>query len=446
MMVRPLQPEFRIKVYGGKHLTPEEVAKTHAVKENKALDITKCVGYPVEYSEEISMINRLTFTVVRNADILLYYFYLGQNITLDGNYYSEDGSALRRVFSGSVTRIRTNFADNGIVTFTIEALAYGFQKLGKDPKTRSFPDEDGVTKFNKEEVTVTDVIKKIAEEAGMELGDIDMHPDNSDSVVNDKPFSSTNMSIQHNESDYQYLSRLARQFGCTMWTSEEDGVQKINVVHKTKAMKKQTSGIRFLYPLYGRVTEATDSEMIRHSGYSQWDRPRILRNLTVEENIADATSISRSAVYIDPETGDSKEATAKIVHNADGSNSMELYELDEARVKHVNDTMPEVAKYIRDNPPSRMPWGDGTSPYDAAYYYKRTKIVDETVAVYDGAYFGTTITAKTQMDLRIRSQRAYPIRGIVSYHSKSLLSNFMLRGLKHIWDVDGCWTELDFIR
>ena len=66
--------------------------------------------------------------------------------------------------------------------------------------------------------------------------------------------------------------------------------------------------------------------------------------------------------------------------------------------------------------------------------------------VFDKAFYGITVTAKTLLDLDIRSQRSYKIRGILSYHSKDKETSFFLRGLKHTWDNDGCWTELDFIR
>ena len=86
------------------------------------------------------------------------------------------------------------------------------------------------------------------------------------------------------------------------------------------------------------------------------------------------------------------------------------------------------------------------NPEHANYYYKTIKIYDEQTAVFDRAFFGITVTAKCNQDLDIHSQRTYKVRGILSYHSKSLNTSFFLRGLKHIWDADGNWTELDFIR
>ena len=177
-----------------------------------------------------------------------------------------------------------------------------------------------------------------------------------------------------------------------------------------------------------------------------YNRPRLLRDVTVDEDISQAYAVSRSAVYFDKNTGDYKEAISKIETDKDGNNTMTFYELDEERVAYINRTNPELADKIRSGSPTSLPWGTPDNPECASYYYKVTKIYDEQVAVFDKAFFGITVTAKCNQDLNIRSQRTYRIRGILSYHSKSLNTSFFLRGLKHIWDSDGSWTELDFIR
>ena len=179
-----------------------------------------------------------------------------------------------------------------------------------------------------------------------------------------------------------------------------------------------------------------------------FNRPRILRELTVEEDIAQAYSISRSAMYFDKDTGEYKEAVSKIEEDKDGNRSITFYELDEQRVAQVNKEQPDIADEIRENGPASLPWGTPDNPRNASYYYKAIRYYEnhDEQAVFDKAFFGITITAKCNQDLNIHSQRTYKIRGILSYHSKNLTSSYFLRGLKHIWDSDGTWTELDFIR
>ena len=181
-------------------------------------------------------------------------------------------------------------------------------------------------------------------------------------------------------------------------------------------------------------------------GDPSYDRPRLLRDVTVDEDISMAYAVSRSAMYFDKNTGEYKESISRIDTDKNGNTSITFYELDEQRVNYVHQTMPEIADKIRENGPTSLPWGTTDNPECASYYYKAIKIYDETTAVFDKAFFGITVTAKCNQDLNVHSQRTYKIRGILSYHSKNLTTSFFLRGLKHIWDSDGTWTELDFIR
>lgn len=447
-MFRPLQPQFKIRVFNGKRVHLDTLKGSNVVSSDENyIDIEPCVAFPVVYEEQASLLNTLQFTVDKNADLLLYYFYIGQSVKFHGGYYSDNQSGMRHVFSGTVTRIRTHFSDNGRVSFTVECMNYGFTKLGKDFKNFVYPDKNGSRKFaQSESLTLLEIINGIAEENNYEVGAIDLSP-SAKSVRFDK----TNIRYQKNISDWKFLTMLAQDFGCNVWVSNEDGVEKLNFVSHEKAFRMQ-SDISFLFPLYG-VTNRNlrmdntfqDSEVQKFSDMAH-NRPRILREVTVEEDISQAYAVSRSAMYFDKTTGEYKDAISKIETDKDGNNTITFYELDEQRVAYVHQNMPEIADKIRDGSPTSLPWGTPDNPECASYYYKVVKIYDEQTAVFDRAFFGITVTAKCNQDLNIRSQRTYKIRGILSYHSKNLNTSFFLRGLKHIWDSDGTWTELDFIR
>lgn len=447
-MFRPLQPQFKIRVFNGKRVHLDTLKGSNVVSSDENyIDIEPCVAFPVVYEEQASLLNTLQFTVDKNADLLLYYFYIGQSVKFHGGYYSDNQSGMRHVFSGTVTRIRTHFSDSGKVSFTVECMNYGFTKLGKDFKNFVYPDKNGSRKFaQSESLTLLEIINGIAEENNYEVGAIDLSP-SAKSVRFDK----TNIRYQKNISDWKFLTMLAQDFGCNVWVSNEDGVEKLNFVSHEKAFRMQ-SDISFLFPLYG-VTNRNlrmdntfqDSEVQKFSDTAH-NRPRILREVTVEEDISQAYAVSRSAMYFDKTTGEYKDAISKIETDKDGNNTITFYELDEQRVAYVHQNMPEIADKIRDGSPTSLPWGTPDNPECASYYYKVVKIYDEQTAVFDRAFFGITVTAKCNQDLNIRSQRTYKIRGILSYHSKNLNTSFFLRGLKHIWDSDGTWTELDFIR
>lgn len=446
-MDRPLQPSFKIRVYAGKRVGVDTLKGSGIVTsaDKNYIDIEKFVAYPVTYEEQASLISTLNFEVNKNADLLLYYFFIGQAVIFYGGHYADNQSGMKHVFSGTVTRIKTKFSDNGKISFTVECMNYGFTKMGKDFKNFVYPDKKSSRKFaQKEKLSVRQIIEGIARENNIEIGDIDLS-----SGAKRVNYDKISVSYQKNESDWKYLNKLAQDLGCTCWISNEDGVEKLNFCSTEKAFNKQTKDISFLFPLI-----TTDSRMDGSIKATEWqkqndpayNRPRLLRDVSVDEDISQAYAVSRSAVYFDKNTGEYKEAISKIETDKDGNNTMTFYELDEERVAYINKTNPELADKIRSGSPTSMPWGTPDNPECASYYYKVTKIYDEQTAVFDKAFFGITVTAKCNQDLNIRSQRSYRIRGILSYHSKSLSTSFFLRGLKHIWDSDGAWTELDFIR
>jgi hypothetical protein len=228
--------------------------------------------------------------------------------------------------------------------------------------------------------------------------------------------------------------------------SFENGEEKLNFVSMGINFRKG-SEIAFVYPLEGLVTDVNENEFIENPEEA-YGRPRILMDVSVDEDISAAYAVSRTATYFDRETGEYQEAVSHIERDKDGRMTSVFYVLDESRVEEVDRSDPELAKEIRMSSPTSLPWGtpgDG-NPRHASYYYKEIKRYSDTQAVFDRAFFGITVTAKCNQDLDIKSQRTYRLRGILSYHSTDLETSFFLRGLKHVWDVDGCWTELDFIR
>ena len=450
-MFRPVQPQFQIRVYNGKriHLDTLKGSNVTPSSDDNYLNIESCVAFPVTYEEQASLINTLQFTVDKHADLLLYYFYIGQSIIFYGGYYSDGQNNMRHVFSGTVTRIRTNFSNEGKVSFTVECMNYAFTKFAKDSKDFVYPDKNSSRKFaQSESLTLPEIIKGIAVENNYEIGEIDLS-----SGAMSINFDKINIRYQKNTSDWKFLTNLAQEFGCTVWISTENGVEKLNFISKEKAYQKQQSDITFLYPLYGVSNEnlkwnpkILDTEWQNFQDAS-YNRPRILRDVSVDEDISQADAVVRSAVYFDKETGDEVQTLAKI-ETKDGKNYMVFYELDEQKVAYVHKNMPEIADKIRDEGPTSLEWGvaGDNNPEHANYYYNAVRRYDEQTAVFDRAFFGITVSAKCNQDLDIRSQRSYKIRGLLLYRTESSETTFFLRGLKHIWDSDGTWTELDFIR
>lgn len=443
-MSLPVQGQFRIRVFNGKQVTTDTLksAGVYWASDGSYIDIESCVSTPVVYEEQASLLNTLTFTVDKFAEVLLYYFYIGQTVHFYGGRYTGDRQGMRHVFSGTVTRIRTSFAENGKVTFSVECMNYGFTKLGKNPNSYVYPDENSDRVWARSaSLSIEDIVRGIAQENKFNIGRLELSSD-----AKAIRFTKKKIRYQNDMTDWEFLQHLAYDHGCRCWMVAEDGVDKLNFCSDEKAAS-QSSDISFVYPLKSADMDPRfrDSE-IQTFGESQYNRPRILRSVKVDEDVSQAYAVTRSVSYYDKETGEQKDNVINITVDKDGRRVQYFYELDESRVEYVNETMPDVAKKIRDGNPASLPWGDPSDPNSASYYYKEIKRYDENMEVFDKAFYGITVTAKTLLDLDISSQRSYKLRGILSYHSKDKETSFFLRGLKHVWDSDGCWTELDFIR
>lgn len=443
-MSLPVQGQFRIRVFRGKKVITDSMksAGVYVSADGEYIDIERCVSLPVTYEEQASLLNTLTFTVDKFADVLLYYFYIGQTIHFYGGRYTGNDQGVRHVFSGTVTRIRTYFADNGKVTFSVECMSYGFTKLGKTSLSYVYPDANSDRAWAKKDpLTIEDIVRGIAQENKFNIGQLELTAD-----ARAVKFTKTKIRYQKDMTDWEFLQHLADDHGCRCWMAAEDGVDKLNFCSDSKAAG-HSSEISFVYPLKSADMDPRFKPTeIQTFGESQFDRPRILRNVQVDEDVSQAYAVARSAQYYDRETGEYKDNVVTITQDKDGRRVQYFYELDESRVEWINEHEPEIAKKIRDGNPASLPWGDPNDPNSASYYYKKIERYDANVAVFDKAFFGITVTAKTLLDLDIKSQRSYKLRGILSYHSQDKETSFFLRGLKHIWDKDACWTELDFIR
>lgn len=446
-MQRPVQPQFKIRVYTSEAIPQVSLRNIQNGKTQGGddyIDIEQCVAYPVTYSEEASLLNTISFTIDKMADVLLFYFRIGQRVSLFGGYYTEDSSGMRHVFTGTVSRIRTSFSNSGRVSISIECISYGFTKMGNVPRNLVYPDpKSSRTWARKDSLNLEEVITNIAKDNNFNIGEISLSPD-----AKRMTFDRNSFRYQKDMTDWQFLEHLAQISGSSIWTSyDTENKEKLYFMSNSKCYEKNTV-IQFLYPLQGHygIKQIEDSEIQKFDDPA-YNRPRILRDVTVDEDISSAYAVSRTAVYFDKSTGETKDVVSEIKEDKDGNKYMVFYELDEQKVEYIHRTDPGLADSIRDNSPTSMEWGTPDNPKCASYYYRQIKVYDEQTAVFDRAFFGIKLSATCNQDLDIRSQRIYPVRGILSYHSKnSINSKFFLKGLRHVWDSDGTRTELDFIR
>ena len=340
--------------------------------------------------------------------------------------------------------------DNGKIRFRVECMGYSFNQMGKDTFNNfTYPDPNSKRPFAKGRTTITleHLIRGIVEECGMVVGEISLPSSKAGET-----FTSTHIRYQKNLSDWKFLLSLAKSYGCTIWTEVRDGTEYFYFVDINRAANTINDEISFVYPLQGdklKIESINASETQRFSD-TRWNRPRIMRGVSVTEDIDQANAVVRSSYDVDLETGDVKMQVSEIGEE-NGRKVIYMYELDEAKFEYINRTDPELAEKIRNSGVTDMKWSSGVpieqeSPEYARYYYKQTKIVDAETAVFDRAFFGITVEATVNQDLDIRSQRSYPIRGILRYDTTNHTDRYFLRALRHVWDSSGTSTELEFIR
>lgn len=457
-MQKPLQPQFKIRIFNlgitGDSEKFYSGGNSYSVG-GKYLDIEEFIEYPVEIEFQASLLNTLTFTITKNSEVILPHIHIGKTVKMyASDFYSDNKDTLRKVFSGSVVKCKTTYADNGKISATVTCMNYGYNQLGKDNSYYVYPDINSERKFakGKKEITIKEIIEGICEEAGVQVGEI--------SIKGNIKLTSKKTRRQKGLTDWAFLNYLAKCYGCSCWLETVDGIDKLFFVDKSQIRHTVSKGIRFLYPSKG-ITNLTDNEIKRYFAEGGvYDRPRLLRDVSLEEDVSMAYAVTRSAQYFDPESGEKKEGIAATVtrKTKEGDTEIEkmfveFYELDEQRVAEVDKTNPGLAEAIRNMEPGGLkgwssdPTGaaDEKDPHYTKYYYKKKDVVEENIAVFDQAFRGITVTATCNMDLDVKPQRAYPIRGLIRYNSRSSTEWYYLQGLTYTWDTNGATMTLNFI-
>lgn len=457
-MQRPLQPQFKIRVFNlGISGDSERFynSSNPYSSDGKYLDIEEFVGYPINIDFQASLLNTLTFTIIKNSEVIVPHIHIGKVVKMyasDG--YNDNLSGMRKVFTGTIVKCKTTYADNGKIMANVTCMNYGYNQLGKDHSYYVYPDEKSERAFakGKKEITIQEIVEGICNDSGVQIGEI--------SIKGDTKLTKKKSRRQKGVTDWAFLNYLAKCYGCSCWLESVDGVEKLFFVDKSQVRHTVSKEIGFVY-MSEAVKQLRDSErktFLTDGGV--YTRPRILREVSLEEDVSMAYSVTRSAQYFDKETGEQKEGIASTVLKKTKEGDVEIekmlvefYELDEDKVALVDKTNPGLAEAIRNMEPGGLkgwssdPTGaaDENDPHYTKYYYRKKQVVEENIAVFDQAFRGITVTATCVMDLDIKPQRAYPIRGLIRYNSKSSTEWYYLQGLTYNWDTSGPTMTLNFI-
>lgn len=491
-MYRPLQPEFKIITYLPKKVPIEgdfiPRGKNAIDRGTGGDDITQSVGWGVTYEERKDLINTLNFTVVKNVETLITgHLKIGNWVVLYGGFYTDEEKEMKKVFIGNITRLRTNFTTGGVISVDVECVSGFYQKMNKEIySSYSYPMRGSSTKYfvniedeeeeknmdgeklnpiyanprpslrDKDILTIEDIVRAIASENKVELREFKI-PLQAKNVT----FTPKNFIQQRNLTDWEFLRKLGAKYGFFIHQTIENNKEVLYVLNsyvKTQQMTDilDVKDIGFLYQSrsfndFNPDTSVPKDIEIQKFDKPEWNRIRTLRDVTVTEDVVSAFSTRFVIEYFDDKTGKHEQTTADRWQNEQGEWVTRVYEYDDKIVQRLVDSNHPIAETISLRGCDHLNWKDDAPPgttfteYDLNYYYKEKFITDSKTSVYDQAYLGIDITATCNMDLNIKSQKVYPIRGIFRYSSANTVEDkYMLMGLKHIWNADGAITELEF--
>ena len=108
--------------------------------------------------------------------------------------------------------------------------------------------------------------------------------------------------------------------------------------------QREVTGVTLMTVSYTHLGDIKSARLqeIQQFDDSVWNRPRILRSVTVDENINAAYSVRRSAVKFKPQTGQLEDNVVAEITEKDGKKVITMYEFDAERVKEVAEKQPDV--------------------------------------------------------------------------------------------------------
>lgn len=214
-MQRPLQPQFKIRVFNlGISGDSERFYNSGNPysSDGKYLDIEEFVCYPINIDFQASLLNTLTFTIIKNAEVIIPHIHIGKVVKMyasDG--YNDNLSGMRKVFTGTIVKCKTTYTDEGKIMANVTCMSYGYNQLGKDHSYYVYPDEKSERTFakGKKEITIQEIVEGICNDSGVQIGEI--------SIKGDTKLTKKKSRRQKGVTDWAFLNYLARCYGCSCW-------------------------------------------------------------------------------------------------------------------------------------------------------------------------------------------------------------------------------------
>lgn len=198
-----------------------------------AVDITPAITTGLTLMDEDGKIQELSFEMSEG--------YLWLDIIAPGMIVDLIGGTLDRaefLFTGFVKRIEPDFGDDGDVRIKVVVASNESKKLSTGLRDLVYPSKNHPLTWGRSEVLASEIILRLAEEAGYKRGNVQ--------VRKDLTYTLKSPVAQNKKSDWVFMNMLADKIGCVLWSEIIDGDEYVNLVDE-EIQVNTLAGITFFY-------------------------------------------------------------------------------------------------------------------------------------------------------------------------------------------------------
>lgn len=444
-MQRPLQlrPRFSISV------------KRPGTKDK--LDITNIVD-SVSLSVDTDRIGVLSFTINRQVSVLSEFMMIGYEIEFYGGFtdnsayydkpkgidakYNPDGFTyktdntefFKALFKGTVSSLKTSYAEDGTKTMAIDAKDRSWGYTAKARLNHSYPSVDAERKFaDVTTLKISDLVKGICNDIGFKVGQI--------FIEDDFEYTLKNPAVQEHMTDWAFLRELAKDHSCYVTTDIDGNDYLLNFIQSSKA-RKTAGKIEFVW--LDRKDDFGFSDLPQlPTGDTTSELSKLKENqvqLTAIDVTVNMQAVDGGVVQVvtdfSTESGEKKEVLVSYEEDAD---DLIYYELDQAKVDNMVRTNPDEADRLSKMGPTGIPREQFLE------YYTKVRIPKERIKAMDMPMMGIELSGSCIGNLNIQPFQSYAVYGIGKYQTRaSGKYKYYVQSLTHSWTPGDFVTEITF--
>ena len=344
------------------------------------VDITPYLTGSTTLDDEDGLIQTLNFTLVDSA-LWTNALTIGMGVELVGGL---DEATSTSQFTGNVKRIVPTFTETGEVQLAVTAYGKEWFATAREPRDLIYPSDNHPKSWARaDKLTVSTIVKNLAQDAKLKIGEIDVH--------RDVTYTRTNPLRQHKQTDWSFLQELMNTVHATAYLSMVNGENKLFVKDNTRLLKT-TGSVTFYWPLREGGVFKFSTAGANQIQFESAD-------VTLDPDLSD-TGVGGVSVKVDPVTGEQK--IVKEEYNKD-TKGWEDWVLDEQALRRL----PEA---VRDELIDAFLAGNQTWE-DVKMYFRRASVQSQSSRVPEDSWRSVLYPTGVLPDTGVGSTATVPLKG-----------------------------------